>query len=85
MIPGALRRLISGYATPSGTARYSQRLSTIDHFSKTHDDLSISSLGLGTYIGDLADATDRLVESAVKTCVMSGGINMLDTAINYRY
>ena len=40
---------------------------------------------MGTYIGDLSDDHDRLMETAVKTCVESGGINMLDTAINYRY
>jgi len=41
-------------------------------------------VGLGTYIGAPDDTTDFDVYNAVKLMVLSGGINLLDTAINYR-
>ena len=46
--------------------------------------LELSSVGLGTYIGSPDDQTDFDVYNAVKLMILSGGINVLDTAINYR-
>ena len=55
------------------------------HFRKPfHIPLELSSVGLGTYIGAPDDQTDFDVYNAVKLMVMSGGVNVLDTAINYR-
>ncbi len=45
--------------------------------------MQISSLGLGTYLGNPDEATDRSYHEAVLAAVR-GGINHLDTAINYR-
>lgn len=42
-------------------------------------------MGLGTYIGPPDRATDEAVEQATQLCLQSGRINVLDTAINYRY
>ncbi len=39
---------------------------------------------MGTYLGDADDETDRRVEEAICQSVASGGINVIDTAINYR-
>ncbi len=47
--------------------------------------LKISSLGIGTYVGEPDDITDYLLYDAIKTSVLSGGINHIDTAPNYRY
>jgi aryl-alcohol dehydrogenase-like predicted oxidoreductase len=47
--------------------------------------LKISILGIGTYMGDPDDYTDFLMYDAIKTSVLSGGINHIDTAPNYRY
>ncbi len=47
--------------------------------------LALSSLGMGTYLGALDSRTDSLVESAVVASIKSGAINVVDTAINYRY
>ena len=47
--------------------------------------LKLSSLGMGTYVGDPDDYTDYLMYDAIKTSVLSGGINHIDTAPNYRY
>lgn len=53
------------------------------HF-RTFQTLTLSSLGVGTYLGESDSQTDRLVEEAVYRSVSSGAVNVIDTAINYR-
>jgi len=71
-------------ATASGTARYRNAATELPptHF-RTLDDLTVSSIGLGTYLGDEDDETDRGYGQAIVDAVNSG-CNLLDTAINYR-
>jgi len=80
-------RLQTGFATAEGTARYREMAlgkgAVPDHF-RTVRALSLSSLGVGTYLGEADSATDRLVEEAVYESVVSGAVNVIDTAINYR-
>ena len=80
---------IKGYASEEGTHKYSQRNKEeihSQHFRTLYNsNIKVSSLGLGTYIGSPDDITDFYVYNATKSCVLSGGINMIDTAINYRY
>jgi len=45
----------------------------------------LSSIGYGTYMGDPDDYTDYLMYDAMKTSILSGGINHIDSAPNYRY
>jgi aryl-alcohol dehydrogenase-like predicted oxidoreductase len=45
--------------------------------------LSLSSIGLGTYLGNEDTATDRGYEESVAIALRSG-VNVLDSAINYR-
>ena len=45
--------------------------------------LSLSNVGIGTYLGEPDSQTDLMVKDAVKKSIMSG-INVIDTAINYR-
>jgi aryl-alcohol dehydrogenase-like predicted oxidoreductase len=75
-----------GFATPEGTARLVARRSgpTVCGFYRQFDSLQISSLGLGTYLGNPDDPTDIAYRDAVIAAVR-GGINFLDTAINYRH
>lgn len=47
-------------------------------------DLQLSTVGLGTYLGKRDDATDAAYQGAVLQALRSG-INVLDTAINYRH
>lgn len=47
-------------------------------------ELWLSSLGLGTYLGEPDDATDQAYTEAIAAALRSG-INVLDTAINYRH
>ncbi len=76
--------MISGFATKQGTLRFSQKFPNISagNFKKIHD-LTLSNVGIGTYLGDADAKTDALVTDAVKNSVLSG-INIIDTAINYR-
>lgn len=41
-------------------------------------------MGYGTYLGAPDDLTDMEVFRAAKSLIDCGGINVLDTAINYR-
>ncbi len=47
--------------------------------------MKLSSVGVGTYIGAPDDATDFHMYDGVKASVLSGAVNVIDTAINYRY
>lgn len=79
---------IVGFATPDGTRRLREEAlkKGVDkeHF-RIFDSLSLSSLGMGTYLGEADSQTDNLVEEAVYQSVVTGAINVIDTAINYRF
>ena len=79
--------VLSGYATESGTKRYVeyaiQRGKPTNHF-RLFDSLYLSSIGMGTYLGDLSAVDDNAMENAVYESIKSGAINVIDTAINYR-
>jgi aryl-alcohol dehydrogenase-like predicted oxidoreductase len=45
--------------------------------------LTVSSLGLGTYLGREDDGSDRAYREAVVAAV-EAGVNVIDTAVNYR-
>jgi aryl-alcohol dehydrogenase-like predicted oxidoreductase len=73
------------YATSNGTARYASRYAEYGDagFYRTILDLQVSTLGIGTYLGDTSDAADRAYTQAL-ICAGQSGINFFDTAINYR-
>jgi aryl-alcohol dehydrogenase-like predicted oxidoreductase len=84
--------MLPGRATALGTSEYRERfpeLRDAGHFRRPEQapgpaDLWLSSIGLGTYLGEPDDDTDREYISAIATALRSG-INVLDTAINYRH
>jgi aryl-alcohol dehydrogenase-like predicted oxidoreductase len=53
-----------------------------EHFREV-EGLQASSIGIGTYLGESDDATDRLYHRALVEAVLAGA-NVIDTAINYR-
>jgi aryl-alcohol dehydrogenase-like predicted oxidoreductase len=80
---------IEGRATAEGTARYAQRAEVAEtHFrdalGRAAGGLRLSSLGLGTYLGAPDEACDRGYEEAVAIAAQAG-VNVVDTAINYRF
>jgi aryl-alcohol dehydrogenase-like predicted oxidoreductase len=80
-------QILEGYATPQGTKKYTEysisQGKPISHF-KTFDNLHLSSIGMGTYLGQISKEDDQAVENAVYQSVKSGAANVIDTAINYR-
>ncbi|MGP0629967.1 aldo/keto reductase [Nitrospina sp. 32_T5] len=77
--------MIAGYATPEGTKQYRDRFELQcgeEHFQKAGP-LYWSSVGLGTYLGNADDDTDDMVYQSIVNCV-NAGINVIDSAINYR-
>lgn len=76
--------MIEGCASAEGTRAFGAR-SPADpsHFRRTSPGLTLSSIGLGTYLGDEDDATDRGFEESI-AIALSLGVNVFDTAINYR-
>lgn len=75
--------MISGFATPEGTKKFTQKPGVIAENYKTVQGLSLSNVGIGTYLGNADSQTDVMVVEAVKKSIISG-INVIDTAINYR-
>jgi aryl-alcohol dehydrogenase-like predicted oxidoreductase len=77
--------LIPGYATPEGTARFRDRFAARlpGHFRQARG-LWLSSIGLGTYLGDPTAASDLLYRDAV-THALELGSNVIDSAVNYRH
>jgi aryl-alcohol dehydrogenase-like predicted oxidoreductase len=78
---------LPGNATPEGTKKYAQHAVSLGrspaHF-RAFDGLHLSSIGMGTYLGQPTQEDDLAVENAVYQSVKSGAINVIDTAINYR-
>ncbi|MGY5151604.1 MAG: aldo/keto reductase [Candidatus Nitrosopumilus sp. bin_6a] len=75
--------MISGCASSEGTEKFLENLGVNPDNFRTFQDLHISNIGVGTYLGDPDSKTDELVTSAVKQSILSG-VNVIDTAINYR-
>jgi aryl-alcohol dehydrogenase-like predicted oxidoreductase len=76
----------NGHANTKGTARYAARFPALESagFFRHAQELLVSSLGLGTYLGQPDEATDGKYADAVMAAAR-GGINCFDTAINYRH
>jgi aryl-alcohol dehydrogenase-like predicted oxidoreductase len=74
------------FAAPEATRAYAAGFSSkaaAGHF-RARGALTLSSLGIGTYLGEPDAATDRGYREAIVEAVL-GGFNVLDSAINYRF
>ncbi len=75
-----------GRATAQGTLRYAARFqgrTAAGHFREIPGGLLFSSIGIGTYLGEPDEAADKGYAGAV-VAALEGGINVVDSAINYR-
>jgi len=73
-------------ATLKGTLRYKERFGdqlAQEHF-RQEQNFHLSSIGLGTYLGNEDDRTDKGYAQAIEAALLSG-CNFLDSAINYRH
>jgi len=75
--------MISGFATLEGTEKFAKNSDANQLNFKKIQHLTLSNVGIGTYLGDSDEKTDDAVKNAVKQSILSG-INVIDTAINYR-
>ncbi len=91
--PDALRPMVTPpaagrdahQATTLGTRRFAARapVREEDFRRSLPRKLITSALGLGTYLGDCTDEDDAAY-SAVVRAALTAGVNLFDTAINYR-
>ena len=84
--------MLTGHASHSGTSRFRSRfpaLAEAGHFRQPEhvlhlSHLWLSSIGIGTYLGEPDSDTDRRYTEAALAAIGSG-VNVLDSAINYRF
>ena len=77
----------TGSATADGTLRYAARFqgrAAPGHFREIRGGLVLSSIGIGTYLGEPDDSTDLAYTDAIVAAI-ENGINVVDSAINYRF
>src|SRR5437588_4222741 len=80
------RTVTNACATLDGTARYRDRFRGVaaeDHFRQAQN-LWLSSIGIGTYLGEADEDSDRRYAEAI-VCAVELGVNVIDTAANYRF
>jgi aryl-alcohol dehydrogenase-like predicted oxidoreductase len=74
------------FATSDGTKKYAARFAATaapGHF-REQQGLWLSSIGIGTYLGEPDARTDQAYTDAIVAAVESGA-NVIDSAINYRF
>ncbi|MEI5908611.1 aldo/keto reductase [Bacillus spongiae] len=72
--------MISGYASLNGTKEYVTRF---NQFYRTTPMFYTSSIGLGTHLGDMNENDSALYCKGIEYGLRKG-LNVIDTAINYR-
>jgi aryl-alcohol dehydrogenase-like predicted oxidoreductase len=86
-ILGAVKQKMSeNHATLQGTERYASRFKERipeAHFRRRQN-LLLSSIGFGTYLGEPDSQTDHSYEESLMAALRQG-CNVIDTAINYRF
>lgn len=77
---------LDGCATVEGTARYRDRFkeSADEKHFRLEQNLWLSSIGIGTYLGNWDEETDARYAESIKRAVELG-VNVIDTAANYRF
>lgn len=72
-------------ASTAGTRRLEARTTgRITEFRRVLPrNLAASALGIGTYLGDCTDAEDAAYARTIRSAI-AAGVNVIDTAINYR-
>lgn len=75
--------MIAGRATLEGTSRFAKRSPAAKAHFRPALGVLLSSIGLGTYLGEEDAATDDGYEASIAVA-LGCGINVFDSAINYR-
>jgi len=76
---------LAGAASAPGTAAYAARHpeAAPGHFRAGAGGLTMSSIGAGTYLGAPGPRVDAGYAAALE-CALQAGVNVVDTAVNYR-
>jgi aryl-alcohol dehydrogenase-like predicted oxidoreductase len=83
---GELDAVAAGGATIEGTRRFARRFAksrSPQFYRELADGRLVSILGCGTYLGECDDAEDARYCATI-VAALQRGVNLLDTAINYR-
>jgi aryl-alcohol dehydrogenase-like predicted oxidoreductase len=77
---------LPGHATTEGTTAYRERfrVETAEGHFRFEQNLWLSSVGIGTYLGGADEETDRSYAESIARAVELG-VNVIDTAANYRF
>lgn len=75
--------MLRGRATTEGTAAFADASPADARNYANVRGLTLSNVGIGTYLGEADSRTDLAVEAAVRASAAEG-VNVIDTAINYR-
>lgn len=76
--------MLRNRANAEATTAYAARFPHLPGNFRSTLGLAISSIGIGTYLGDTDENGDRAYAEALRAA-LRGGINLIDTAINYRF
>jgi aryl-alcohol dehydrogenase-like predicted oxidoreductase len=76
--------MLKNRATSAGTASFASRHADLPGNFRSVLGLAISSIGAGTYLGEPDEETDQAYEESIRAA-LRGGINLIDTAVNYRF
>lgn len=76
------RAAIEESASAAYATRFAQRYAA-DFYRQGLAGRAVSSIGVGTYLGECTEADDAAYEDTVATAIEKG-VNLIDTAINYR-
>jgi aryl-alcohol dehydrogenase-like predicted oxidoreductase len=76
--------MLKNRATSQATASYASRHADEPGNFRSVLGLAISSVGVGTYLGETDEETDQAYEESIRAA-LRGGINLIDTAVNYRF
>jgi aryl-alcohol dehydrogenase-like predicted oxidoreductase len=77
---------LAGRATSAATQNFAARqpAGRQANYRQSQEGLTLSSLGIGTYLGDADSATDLAYQEALDQAIALG-CNVIDCAINYRF
>ena len=77
--------MLHGCATREGTALYRERFpSSAPHHFRNQQNVTLTSVGIGTYLGNADEGTDKNYADSVIRSVQLGS-NVIDSAANYRF
>ena len=76
--------MLKNRATSQATTSYASRHADEPANFRSVLGLAVSSIGVGTYLGETDEETDQAYEESIRAA-LRGGINLVDTAVNYRF